>query len=81
MVLEADGLLSTPEQLQQLAELASVPEAFETTRFNWHGVEVGSATVCAITWDEKLRMDVKVEVRLGWSCLRARRSHRCWYGG
>ncbi|KAK3898273.1 hypothetical protein C8A05DRAFT_38137 [Staphylotrichum tortipilum] len=67
ILLEEDGFLSTPEQLQQLAELASVPEVIETDRVNRNGVKIGSETVkvCGITWGAKMLMDKKVKVRLG----------------
>lgn len=66
VLLEEDGFLSTPEHLQYLADLPSVPRVFETDRLDWRsGDKVGSATICTITWDEKRRMDDKVEVRFG----------------
>ncbi len=64
-MLEANGFLSTPEQLQQLAELASVPEVLETDSVDWRGDKTGPATVCAITWDEKRRVEDKAEIQWG----------------
>ncbi len=67
IVLEPDGPLSTPEQLQQLAELETVPEVIETARLDWNGAGVGSATVCAVSRRDRRRMEEKVDIGLGFT--------------
>jgi hypothetical protein len=67
VVLNPNGPISTPEQLQRLVGMESLPEVLETTLTTWdwsRGEEVSTvnARICHVDLGEKARLKKRAEV-------------------
>ncbi|SPQ23847.1 b02f80e8-5820-4240-9f51-3986cd7e4032 [Thermothielavioides terrestris] len=65
VLLTPDGPISSPGELQKLAETASLPEAVVTSQVDENGQEIRKVTICQVNYDERKRIEEKADVGFG----------------
>jgi hypothetical protein len=64
VILTPDGPVSSPAELQHLAELESLPQTMETSQVSWDVVEPKRVTICHVSREERKRIEEKAETLL-----------------
>lgn len=65
VILTPGGPVSSAEQLQQLAEMESLPEVTETSQVDLDGAEIRRVMICDASFEENKKMREKAEVLAG----------------
>ena len=65
VIITPDGPVTSPERLQQLAELDALPETIETTQFDWDEAETKNVLISHVSFSEMERVKGKAEVLIG----------------
>jgi hypothetical protein len=65
VILTPDGPVSSAEELQQLAELDSLPETIDTIQIRPDGTELKRVKICLVSFEDRKKMKEKADVSSG----------------
>ena len=65
VILTPDGPVSSAEELQQMAELDSLPETIDTIQIRPDGTELKRVKICLVGFEDRKKMMAKADVSSG----------------